>query len=174
MASSKFHKENWPATVGFVLESWEGSPTTVANTNSFCWTVLQSMWKVQHTPSQILQHMLCNTEFWLSTLVLCGGAYQFCCWTMPCRCTHPLYVERFFTPAFIAVSLVDLQCPVCNYVVDQPVEVCVCRSIVCAECCLSYGRGKTDSVHHAINNTKYWLTQSSAPYLLQLNWWQIL
>jgi len=53
------------------------------------------------------------------------------------RCTHPLYVERFFTPASSAVSLVDLQCPMCNCVVDQPVEVCVCRSIVCAECCLT-------------------------------------
>ena len=52
-------------------------------------------------------------------------------------CTHPLYVERFFTPTSSAVSLVDLHCPMCNCVVDQPVEVCVCRSIVCAECCLT-------------------------------------
>ena len=51
------------------------------------------------------------------------------------RCILPLTIERFFTPAPGSFSLSDLKCPVCQNVVDEPVEL-ACKSPICYTCCL--------------------------------------
>lgn len=52
------------------------------------------------------------------------------------QCILPLPIECFFTPAPGSFSLSDLKCPVCQTVVDEPVEL-ACKSPICYTCCIS-------------------------------------
>ena len=48
------------------------------------------------------------------------------------RAAQPLSLSRFLPPA-TSLSLHDLQCKLCECIVDRPVET-PCRSLVCAQC----------------------------------------
>ncbi len=48
------------------------------------------------------------------------------------RASQPLVLSRFLPPAS-SISLRDLQCAICQCIVDQPVEM-PCRKLVCCKC----------------------------------------
>ena len=93
----------------------------------------------------------------------------------------PLQPSRFLLTTFVAIE--DLQCSICNYIVDQPVET-PCRKLVCLLCIIRLFRSCDDvasllcpsSVESDIHQflSHYHTTFPRATVMPKLHVWKII
>ena len=56
------------------------------------------------------------------------------------QAVQPLYPSRFHTPAS-NIPLADFQCPSCTNILNRPIQLTLCRKMICMDCFVAHMKG---------------------------------